>query len=211
MNLARASIERNRVTTVALLVIAAPGVSSFFGLPQSEDPGFLIRIAVVQTVFPGASPERVEQLVAQTLERFGRIDAVVNHTGGPPKGDLVEISDEAERRNPNVVKAACVFVEGGDIARALYFSRAPVPWTGAEDRLPLYHHIGLYAYRRQALKRFVALPPSALEQREKLEQLRALEAGMQIAVVRVDTLPLGVDTPADLARARRLLAPGAGG
>ena len=124
---------------------------------------------------------------------------------------VVEITDEEERRNPNVVKAACAFPEGSDVAQALYFSRAPVPWTGAEDRLPLYHHIGLYAYRRRALERFVALPPSPLEQREKLEQLRALEAGMRIAVVRVDTLPLGVDTPADLARARQLLAPGAGG
>jgi 3-deoxy-manno-octulosonate cytidylyltransferase (CMP-KDO synthetase) len=101
------------------------------------------------------------------------------------------------------------------IARALYFSRAPVPWTGQDSggdsggelALPLYHHIGLYAYRRPALARFVTLPASSLERRERLEQLRALEAGLRIDAALVDTVPLGVDTPADLARARELLAP----
>ena len=118
---------------------------------------------------------------------------------------VVEISEAEERRNPNVVKAAAGFAAGSAIARALYFSRCPVPWAGSDDALPLYHHIGIYAYRRAALERFVALPPSPLELREKLEQLRALEAGMRIDVARVDTLPLGVDTPADLVRARALL------
>ena len=105
------------------------------------------------------------------------------------------------------MKAAVSFAAGRDTARALYFSRCPVPWDGGDAAKPLYHHIGIYAYRRAALARFVALPPSPLEQREKLEQLRALEAGMHIDVARVDTLPLGVDTPADLERARALLAP----
>jgi 3-deoxy-manno-octulosonate cytidylyltransferase (CMP-KDO synthetase) len=114
------------------------------------------------------------------------------------------ISDPAERSEPNVVKAAVDFT-GGRIARALYFSRAPVPWDGGDAGRPLYHHIGLYAFRREALRRFVALPPSPLEKRERLEQLRALEAGMRIDVALVDTIPLGVDTPADLARARALL------
>ncbi len=86
--------------------------------------------------------------------------------------------------------------------RALYFTRATAP----HGEGPLYHHIGIYAYRRAALERFVALPPSPLELREKLEQLRALEAGMRIDVAVVDTVPLGVDTPADLERARQLLA-----
>jgi 3-deoxy-manno-octulosonate cytidylyltransferase (CMP-KDO synthetase) len=85
--------------------------------------------------------------------------------------------------------------------RALYFTRARAPWGEG----PLYHHIGLYAWRRAALERFVALPPSPLERREKLEQLRALEAGMRIDAVLVDDVPLGVDTPDDLARARLLL------
>jgi len=86
--------------------------------------------------------------------------------------------------------------------RALYFTRATAPWGDG----PRYHHIGLYAYRRPALERFVALPPSTLEQREKLEQLRAIEAGMRIDVTIVDTVPRGVDTPADLETARQILA-----
>jgi 3-deoxy-manno-octulosonate cytidylyltransferase (CMP-KDO synthetase) len=111
-----------------------------------------------------------------------------------------EISDARERTNPNVVK-----VVGSEVApnrlRALYFTRADAP---AGDG-PSYHHIGIYAYRRSALARFVALPPSRLEQRERLEQLRALEAGMRIDVGIVKAVPLGVDTPEDLARARGIL------
>ena len=112
------------------------------------------------------------------------------------------ISEAEERTNPNVVK-----VVGTPIAenrlRALYFTRAMAPSGDG----PLYHHIGIYAYRRDSLERFVSLPPSPLEKREKLEQLRALEAQMRIDVTIVDTVPLGVDTPADLERARRLVAP----
>lgn len=112
-----------------------------------------------------------------------------------------EIRRPDERTNPNVVK-----VVGTPVAerrlRALYFTRAAAP---AGDG-PLYHHIGLYAFRRAALARFVSLPPSPLEQRERLEQLRALEAGMRIDVAIVDSVPLGVDTPEDLQRAREILA-----
>jgi 3-deoxy-manno-octulosonate cytidylyltransferase (CMP-KDO synthetase) len=111
-----------------------------------------------------------------------------------------EITKPAERGNPNVVKIAGTPV-GPSRLRALYFSRATVP---AGDG-PLYHHIGLYAYRRMALERFVKLPVSPLEQREKLEQLRALEGGMRIDVEIVDTVPLGVDTPEDLETARAML------
>lgn len=111
------------------------------------------------------------------------------------------IRDPAERAMSSVVKVAAGFAPGLKVARALYFSRLPVP-SGAGDH---YHHIGLYAYRRAALDRFVALPPSVLERREALEQLRALDAGMRIDVALVDTVPLGVDTPADLERARALL------
>jgi 3-deoxy-manno-octulosonate cytidylyltransferase (CMP-KDO synthetase) len=113
-----------------------------------------------------------------------------------------EIAVEEERTNPNVVKAVGTPI-GPDRLRALYFTRSTAP-SGPG---PLYHHIGMYAYTRAALERFVALPPAHLEQRERLEQLRALEAGMRIDVGLVDTVPLGVDTPADLERARRLLAP----
>lgn len=112
-----------------------------------------------------------------------------------------EIKKPEERTNPNVVK-----VVGSPLSptrlRALYFTRATAPYGDG----PRYHHIGLYAYRRSALARFVALPPSPLETREKLEQLRALEAGMRIDVTVVDTVPLGVDTPHDLEIARQVLA-----
>ncbi|HEY1877797.1 MAG TPA: 3-deoxy-manno-octulosonate cytidylyltransferase [Rhizomicrobium sp.] len=112
------------------------------------------------------------------------------------------ITDEAEETNPAVVKAVVGWDADERLGRALYFTRAPAP---AGDGM-LWHHVGLYAYRRDALESFVALPPSPLELREKLEQLRALEAGMSIAVARVDATPLSVDTPADLERARMLLS-----
>lgn len=117
---------------------------------------------------------------------------------------VAEISDKDEVTNPNVVKAV-VGLEGAlRVGRALYFSRAAVP-CGAG---PYWHHIGLYAYRRDALARFVDLPPGVLERRESLEQLRALENGLRIDCVRVEAVPLGVDAPADLEKARRMLAVG---
>lgn len=117
-------------------------------------------------------------------------------------GTLVApIVDAAERDDPNVVKVAIAFPTGADIGRALYFSRTPIPWGDG----PHYHHIGLYAYRRAALNRFVQLPPGLLERRERLEQLRALEYGMRIDASLAHTVPLGVDTQADLDRARSLL------
>ncbi len=106
-----------------------------------------------------------------------------------------------ERDDPNVVKAVGAAIDATRL-RALYFTRAPAPWGEG----PLLHHIGLYAYRRAALARFIALPPSPLEIRERLEQLRALEAGMRIDIALVDVAPLGVDTPEDLRRARERLA-----
>ena len=111
----------------------------------------------------------------------------------------VEIDNHADRVDPNVVKPIVAW--HGRAGRALYFSRATVP-TGEG---PVFHHLGIYAYRRGALARFVSLPPSPLEKREKLEQLRALEAGMHVAVGCVDTLPLSVDTPDDLEKARAVL------
>jgi 3-deoxy-manno-octulosonate cytidylyltransferase (CMP-KDO synthetase) len=113
-----------------------------------------------------------------------------------------DIVREDERTNPNVVKAVVAWKSGGR-GDALYFTRATAPHgKGAH-----WHHIGLYGWRRSALERFVALPPSPLEVREKLEQLRALEDGMRIGVAAVDTTPLGVDTPEDLERARAILKP----
>jgi 3-deoxy-manno-octulosonate cytidylyltransferase (CMP-KDO synthetase) len=113
-----------------------------------------------------------------------------------------EIRRAEERDDPNVVKAVGTEIAPGRL-RALYFTRCSAPWGDG----PLLHHIGLYAYRRAALARFVALPPSPLERRERLEQLRALEAGMRIDIALVDVAPLGVDTPEDLRRAREMLAP----
>ncbi|MDF2369815.1 MAG: 3-deoxy-manno-octulosonate cytidylyltransferase [Rhizobiaceae bacterium] len=158
----------------------------------------------------------------QLLDPQGKVEIVVNVQGDlptieaktvraamdalqMPQTDIatlaVEITDEEEKTNPHVVK-----VVGSPLAenrlRALYFTRATAPYGDG----PLYHHIGLYAYRRDALSRFVGLGPSPLEKREKLEQLRALEAGMRIDVAIVDSIPLGVDTPADLEQARKMLA-----
>ena len=113
---------------------------------------------------------------------------------------VAEISDARERDNPNVVKAV-LSLESGKKARALYFTRATAPYGDG----PLYHHIGIYAYQRAALDKFVSLPPSPLEKRERLEQLRALEAGFTIHAAIVDTVPVGVDTPEDLAHAEAVL------
>ena len=164
--------------------------------------------------------------VFEALEAWGvRHDAVINLQGDLPliapgavravltplddKGvDIATlaapITEAAEGDDDSVVKAVISVPPGGLSGRALYFSRAPVP-SGAG---PIYHHIGIYAYRPAALARFVALPQGVLERRERLEQLRALEAGMRIDAALVDTVPLGVDTPADLERARALLALG---
>jgi 3-deoxy-manno-octulosonate cytidylyltransferase (CMP-KDO synthetase) len=158
------------------------------------------------------------------VDADGRHDVIVNVQGDLPTldGTLIRrvleplaaepacdiatlvcpIADPAIGSGPSVVKAVIAWGERG-IGRCLYFSRADIP-TGPGT---LLHHIGLYAYRRAALRRFVSLPPSPLERREKLEQLRALEAGMRIDAVEVATEPLGVDTPEDLEQARRLLAP----
>jgi 3-deoxy-manno-octulosonate cytidylyltransferase (CMP-KDO synthetase) len=166
--------------------------------------------------------DRVHEAIRQ-FDPDRRVDTIVNLQGDLPTLDptlvraciaaldegaadigtiAAEIVREEERTNPNVVKVVGSPLGRGGVLRALYFTRATAPYGDG----PLYHHIGMYAYRRAALERFVSLPPSPLETREKLEQLRALEAGMHINVGLVDTVPLGVDTPADLARAREILA-----
>ena len=167
--------------------------------------------------------DRVRAALAETDPRR-RHDVVVNLQGdlpdldpgairavagmlATPGADIATIGAPIvaarERDDPNVVKVVVSFAGEGRRGRALYFSRQRVP---AGDG-PLYRHIGIYGFRRQALERFVALPPSPLEARERLEQLRALEDGMRIDLAVVDTVALGVDTPADLARARAALAP----
>ncbi len=164
--------------------------------------------------------DRVWEAV-QAVDPEGRHDIIVNVQGDMPTLDggfirraldpfadpavdittlVCEIADPSERERPSVVKAVVAWREPG-IGRALYFSRAAIP-TGPG---PLYHHLGLYAYRRSALERFVGLPPAPLEKRESLEQLRALEAGLRIDVVEIATVPLNLDTPEDLERAREML------
>lgn len=175
---------------------------------------------MTRTDHPSGSDRIFEAL--QALDPSGQIDTVINVQGDLPTiapGDIravlaplddasvdiatlaAVIARDEEHTNPNVVK-----IVGSQLSatrlRALYFTRATAPYGDG----PRYHHIGLYAYRRSALARFVALPPSPLETREKLEQLRALEAGMRIDVTVVDTVPLGVDTPHDLETAQQMLA-----
>ena len=111
------------------------------------------------------------------------------------------ITNDEERFNPNVVKAVISIKDNSYQGRALYFSRSVVP---SGDGIH-YHHIGIYAYRREILEEFIGLPISGLEQRERLEQLRALESGMRIDAVLVDTVPVGVDTPSDLESARTIM------
>jgi len=180
------------------------------------------RAVLTRPDHPSGSDRIYEAL--QQLDPEGRYDAVVNVQGdlptiapetlravlaplADPAVDLatlaVVIRDPAERDNPNVVKAVVEWDPEGPRrqGRALYFTRTTTP----SGEGPLLHHVGLYAYRREALARFVALPPSALERRERLEQLRALAHGFRVEVAIVDAVPLGVDTPADLERARQLL------
>ena len=190
----------------------ADAVAAHGGTAVLTDPGH-----------PSGSDRVWEAL--QKIDPEGRYGAVVNVQGDLPTLDpqivravfqpledpdvdlstlVAEIAIEEERTNPNVVKAVVGFVAGARVGRALYFTRATAPWGEG----PHYHHIGLYAYKRDALRRFVSMPQGVLEKREKLEQLRALEAGMRIDCALVDTVPLGVDTSADLDRARAILAAG---
>ena len=176
--------------------------------------------AVLTRTDHASGSDRIFEALGQ-IDPDGRVSIVVNVQGDLPALDpselgaaLAPLADPAvdiatiaavihkaeERTNPNVVKVVGTEIARGRL-RALYFTRATAPHGDG----PLYHHIGLYAYRRAALVRFVGLPPSVLERREKLEQLRALEAGMRIDVAIVETVPLGVDTPEDLAAARAML------
>jgi 3-deoxy-manno-octulosonate cytidylyltransferase (CMP-KDO synthetase) len=165
--------------------------------------------------------DRIHQALG-VVDPEGRHDAVINLQGDlpvlepktvratldlldRPEVDIgtvaAEITLDEERTSTSVNKAVVAWEQPDEQrGRALYFTKAPAPTGG-----PMFHHIGIYCYRPEALARFVALPQSPLEKMEKLEQLRALEAGMRIDVARVDTVPLGVDTPADLERARLLL------
>ncbi|HWU26794.1 MAG TPA: 3-deoxy-manno-octulosonate cytidylyltransferase [Rhizomicrobium sp.] len=177
-------------------VLTDPGLPSgtdrVFAALRTVDPASAHDIVVnLQGDLPALDPNAI-RAVADALIQSGADIATL----------AAEIDDPADFDNPNVVKPIVAWDSDGRTGRALYFTRARAPsGDGA-----LFHHIGIYAFRRAALGRFVALPPSPLERREKLEQLRALEAGMTIAVARVDAVPLSVDTPTDLAKARALFS-----
>jgi 3-deoxy-manno-octulosonate cytidylyltransferase (CMP-KDO synthetase) len=190
-----------------------------------EDIAAAVRAAGGEAVLTDpALPSGSDRIFAalQSFDPERRHDVVINLQGDLPtippgllRAVLTPLDDERfdiatlvapmtiaeEAASPSVVKAACAFAEGQDIAPALYFSRQAIPYGDG----PLWHHIGIYAYRRAALARFVALPESPLEKREKLEQLRALEAGMRIGAACVPEAPFGVDTAKDLVRARKIL------
>lgn len=182
------------------------------------------KAVMTRTDHPSGSDRIFEAL--QALDPEGTVQRIVNVQGDLPTLDpsiiaranallddpavdigtlTTPIAVEHEKSDPNVVKVVGTPL-AADHLRALYFTRATAPYPGQHGDGPLFHHIGLYVYRRAALERFVALPPSPLEQRESLEQLRALEAGMRIDVAIVDGVPLGVDTPEHLEEARRQLS-----
>ena len=167
------------------------GSDRIFEASETLDPRREAEIVVnLQGDFPTISPQNIRDVLPPLEDPAVDIATLA-----------AKIHTEEESLNPNVVKAVGTSL-GERRMRALYFTRATAPHGDG----PRYHHIGLYAYRRAALERFVKLPPSPLERQERLEQLRALEAGMRIDITVVDTVPRGVDTPTDLETTRRLLA-----
>jgi 3-deoxy-manno-octulosonate cytidylyltransferase (CMP-KDO synthetase) len=210
-------LDRAREADIGPIVVACaePDIAAIV-----RDAG---AIAIITDPSLPRGSDRVHAALA-AMDPQGRHDVVVNLQGDLPtippaylRRVLMPLADpgfdiatlvapitsDAEAASTSVVKAACAFDDGRDVAPALYFSRAAIPWGEG----PLWHHIGIYAFRRAALARFVATPESPLERRESLEQLRALEGGMRIACARVEQAPFGVDTPADLERARAELDP----
>ncbi|HEY0224494.1 MAG TPA: 3-deoxy-manno-octulosonate cytidylyltransferase [Pseudolabrys sp.] len=201
----------------------AAGIGEAVVATDSEAIQAAVEKAGGRAVMTGTDHQSGSDRIFEALEALDpehRVDFVVNVQGDLPTVDPADIraaltplsdpavdiatlaaviTDTAERTNPNVVKVSGAMIAPGRF-HAMTFTRADATGPG-----PHYHHIGLYAYRRAALERFVKLPPSANEQRERLEQLRALDAGMRIDAVIVKSVPLGVDTPEELAKARRML------
>jgi 3-deoxy-manno-octulosonate cytidylyltransferase (CMP-KDO synthetase) len=192
-----AAVEKAGGRTIMTRADHVSGSDRVFEALEQLDPHRRVAIVVnLQGDLPTLSPEDIRAALKPLSDPAVDIATIA-----------AEITDAGEKTNPNVVKVvgspvASIAREDGRPAlmrlRALYFTRTTAPSGDG----PLYHHIGLYAYRRAALARFVQLPPSPLEQREKLEQLRALEAGMRIDVAIVGSVPLGVDTAEELERAR---------
>ena len=186
-----AMVEAHGGTAVMTRAEHPSGSDRIFEAAETLDPRREAEIVVnLQGDFPTITPETIRQVMPPLEDPAVDIATLAS-----------QIHSEEEDCAPSVVKAVGSPL-GGNRMRALYFTRATAPHGDG----PRYHHIGLYAYRRPALERFVSLPPSPLEKQEKLEQLRALEAGMSIAVARVDAVPLSVDTPEDLEYARKIIA-----
>jgi len=220
-----ADIDGKPMIVHVALRAAESGLGRVVVATDSAEVAAAVRAAGFETAMTRADHQSGSDRIFEALEAIdpaGQVETIVNVQGDLPTIDPaviraalrpledepsvdiatlgVEIVREEERTNSNVVK-----IVGSPVSptrlHALYFTRATAPWGEG----PLYHHIGLYAYRRAALARFVSLSQSQLEKREKLEQLRALEAGMRVDAEIVESVPLGVDTPEDLERARKLL------
>ena len=186
----RRAVETAGFEAVMTSVDHHSGSDRIFEALLAVDPaGEVETIINVQGDLPTIEPETIRSALRPFEDQRCDIATLV-----------AEIRHDGGRTNPNVVKLVGSPM-GLSRLHALYFTRATAPWGEG----PHYHHIGLYAYRRESLERFVSLPPSTLEKRERLEQLRALENGMRIDAEIVDTVPLGVDGPDDLARAREIL------
>jgi 3-deoxy-manno-octulosonate cytidylyltransferase (CMP-KDO synthetase) len=211
-------LERGREADIGPVAVAcgdpeiAAAVREAGGQAVLTDPALPSGSDRVHAALASLDPDRKHDVVVNLQGDFPTLDPAGLRLVVTPLADpgidigtlVVPIRDEIEATTVSFVKAACAFAEGQTIAPALYFSRQPIPWGLG----PRWHHVGIYAYRRDALERFVALPPSPLELREALEQLRALENGMRIACARMEHGPFGVDTAEDLERARALMAPG---
>lgn len=211
-------LERGREADIGPVAVAcgdpeiAAVVRDAGGQAVLTDPALPSGSDRVHAALATLDPDRKHDVVVNLQGDFPTLDPAGLRLVVTPLADaaidigtlVVPIRDEIEATTVSFVKAACAFAEGQTIAPALYFSRQPIPWGLG----PRWHHVGIYAYRRDALERFVALPPSPLELREALEQLRALENGMRIACVRMEHGPFGVDTAEDLERARALMGPG---
>ena len=188
----------------------ADAVRAAGGQAVLTDPSLPSGSDRVHAALAELDPDRTHDVVVNLQGDFPTLDPAGLRLVVTPLADpnvdigtlVVPIRDEIEATTVSFVKAACAFEDGQTIAPALYFSRQPIPWGLG----PRWHHVGIYAYRRAVLDRYVALPPSPLERREQLEQLRALENGMRIACARMEHGPFGVDTAEDLERARALLA-----
>ena len=192
----------------------AAAIRAVGGMAVLTDPDLPSGSDRIHAAVQRFDPERRHDVVVNLQGDMPTIDpATLRACLAPLAEPAVDVATVAavieraeERSDPNVVKAVVELAPGARRGRALYFTRASAPSGDG----PLLHHIGIYAFRRDALSAFVALPPAALERRERLEQLRALAHGLRIDVALVDTIPVGVNTPAELEDARQILAGRAG-